>query len=300
MLPGYVSDASGRDERQAEAVPVGHRGDRRDLRDHAQDLAAAVRRVLHVARVRVDGGQRGAGSDRPEDAPEPLLRRAALLRLRHREAGSQACFRGDEGRGRLGRRLHRVRRVSVDRTTGRTSRRASGTRTTSNLALMCEEVHATTRSPASSSPTAAGTAHGARPASRGRALPARERLRPVRRPQGDGARRHPPHPGRVGARRAARPATSASTSSTSTAATATCRCSSSRPSTTSAPTSTAARSRTAPASGWRRSRPCARRSATSARSPSASASTRSGRPASSWRRASSSSAWPTTSSTSGT
>ena len=52
-------------------------------------------------------------------------------------------------------------------------------------------------------------------------------------------------------------------------------CSSCRPSTTSAPTSTAARWRTARASGSRRSRRCARRSATTARSPCASASRRS-------------------------
>ena len=72
-----------------------------------------------------------------------------------------------------------------------------------------------------------------------------------------------------------------STSSTSTAGTRTCRSSSSRPSTTSAPTSTAARSRTGRASGWRPSRPCARRSATTARSPYGSASRHSGRPGSS-------------------
>ena len=70
--------------------------------------------------------------------------------------------------------------------------------------------------------------------------------------------------------------------------------------TTGAPTSTAARSPTARASGWRRSRRCAARSATTARSPAGSPSTAWARSASTSTRASSSCAWPTTSSTSGT
>ena len=217
--------------------------------------------------------------------------------------GSQARFRGDEGRGRLGRGLHRggARQPGLRLLAGGL-RSASGTTTTSQPRPHVRGGPSlTTRSPGSSSRTEAATRRAGN-----RAWPAiapvaaRERLLLARRRQGDGAGRHPARAGRLGPGRRGARATSASTSSTSTAGTATCRCSSSRPSTTSAPTPTAARSRTARASGSRRSRPCARRSATTARSPSGSASRRSARPASSSTRASPSSGSPTTSSTSGT
>ena len=73
-----------------------------------------------VGRARPPRHPLRAGPDRAEDAAQPLLPGAALHRLRRREAVDAGGLPGHEGRGRLGRGVHRVlldqrrvRRVAV-------------------------------------------------------------------------------------------------------------------------------------------------------------------------------------------
>ena len=218
---------------------------------------------------------------------------------------SQARHRARQGRGRLGGGLHRVlHRSAPSPTRRRTCRRACGTTTT------CARCGADLRRGARARRARRHRALAHRRARREQrvaaaaagALADRERLRRGSRAEARWTQRDiRPRAGRLGRARPSARAAPASTSSTSTARTPTCRDSSSRRSTTGAPTRTAARSRTARASGSRRSRRCARPSATTARSPAGSPWTRiGGARASSSRRGSSSCAWPTTSSTSGT
>ncbi len=132
------------------------------------------------------------GPDRAEDAPEPLLSGAALLGLRDREAVDAGRASRRQGRGRLGRGLHRVRAVLSRVRRGAADRRA----------LLGRGRHARLAADDRCRPRARG-ARGARALSRrrahreqpdegagGRAEPARQRPRGARGPQGDGGRRH--------------------------------------------------------------------------------------------------------------
>ena len=219
-----------------------------------------------------------------------------------RKPGSQAAHRGDEGRGRLGGRLHRVR---PGRASTRTSRRTSRPSCWDDDDLAEPRAHGRCGARARLARRHRAHAHR-RPLADGRARAGpRSRRRRSRATttrtivaEGDGARRHPPRPGRLGARgeagslrrlrhrlRLRRPQLPADPVPVAR-------------STTSAPTRTAARWRTAPGCGSRRWRWCGRRSATTAPSPCGSAST--SRRGSTSTRRSSSSGWRITSSTSGT
>ncbi len=229
---------------------------------------------------------------------------AALHRLREREARLPGPFPRHEGGGRLGGGLHRVRaRLSRLRLCAGTCPPVSGTRTT------CEpRAHGRAR-PTSTAPLAGDRADPQRrPCDEprvalpgDRALPGRERLLArsssprrwsTRTSTASGAtgcgrrssaaRRGPRH--RLRLRRALLPAAPVPLALLQQAHRRVRRLA----------------SRTVRASGSRRSRPCGRRSVTTARSPFGSASRRSGQPASSSTRASASFASPTTSSTSGT
>ena len=181
-----------------------------------------------------------------------------------------------EGRGRLGRGLHRVlldqprvrrdalrvgaavgRRghagaVADDRPRAR-ARRAGRGRAVARRRLR--------RGPRVAAAAAGAVADRQRPGQRGGA-------------KDDGAGRHPAGAGASGSRPRSGHAAPASTSSTCTGRTPTCPRSSCRPCTTAAPTSTAASSRTARGSGWRRSSWSRRRSATMSRSRCGSPPTR--------------------------
>ncbi len=215
--------------------------------------------------------------------------------------GTQARFRGGEGGGRLGRRLHRGgARQPRHRLPPGTSPRASGTTTT------CATSHSwPTRPTARLARRRRADASGAHGENRETRIPA-------------------PAPSQIASDFSGVDAEGDGASTTSSAS-GTTGCaprsasrdagfdivyvygghsylpaSSCRRSTTSARTSTAARSRTARASGSRCSRRSARRSATTARSRAARDRGRSGGGRRARRRASSSCASPTTSSTSGT
>ncbi len=215
---------------------------------------------------------------------------------------TQAAFRGHEGRGRMGGGVHRVlldqprvRRDAVrvgaavgrrghagagaDDRDGARARRAGGRRA---VARRCVR-----RGARVAACPAGAVADLQRPRQRGRA-------------QGDGARRHPASAGRVGGGREARTQRRVRHRLRVRLAHLPAHRSSCRRSTTAAPTPTAARSRTGPASGWRRSSWSRRRSATTSRSRCGSPPTRWSCRACRSTRASSSSAWPTPWSTCGT
>ena len=202
-----------------------------------------------------------AGADRAEDASQPLLPGAPLHRLRGREAVDAGRLPGHEGRGRLGGGVHRVlldqpreRRdaVRLGAAVGRRGRaRAVADGRRRPPPRRPGRRRAVARRPVRRGPRVAAAA--ARP------VPDRKRLRRDHRAQGDGRAPTSAASRTTGWRPPGGRAAPASTSSTCTARTPTCRASSSRRSTTAAPTSTAARSRTAPGSGWRRSSACARR-----------------------------------------
>ena len=188
------------------------------------------------------------------------------------EARRPGALPGDEGRGRLGGGLHRVLldppRVRRHATA---SRRGSGTTTTSrNLALMCDMLHE--HGALAGVELWYGGAARALQESRcvaARALADPERLRAPHVPEGDGQGRHPRGAGLLRRGREAGPRRPASTSSTSTARTR--YLPHAVPVAVLQPAHRRVRrlaSRTARASGSRRSSRCARRSATTARSPS--------------------------------
>src|SRR6202167_3271290 len=77
------------------------------------------KRIKHVPRPQTRCAVR-AHQDTPQDAPQPILADLALRRARRRETRRPGAFTRHEGRGRLGRHLHRVllhssriRRVSL-------------------------------------------------------------------------------------------------------------------------------------------------------------------------------------------
>ncbi len=146
-----------------------------------------------------------AAQNRAEDAAQPLLPGAALLRLRHGETTPSGALPCHEGRGRLGRRLHRVlrdqprlRRDALHLRAALGRRRRAGARRHVRAGARARRAGGL-RAPSFGRPLAPSAV----PPTGSGSLAAHVRL-PARRSEGDGEVGHPPHAGRLGGGGAAR------------------------------------------------------------------------------------------------
>ena len=215
-------------------------------------------------------------ADRAEDAPQPLLPDAALDRFGERPPQRRRAFRATRAAGGWARRQPRAHARSTPRPTARRCRRRAQLWDDADVARLrplADAVHA------EGSLAGAELWHGGynidgsrracRPAGRASCRPTTSRSPTLR--DVDKARIRASSG--LYAAAAARAEAAGLDLVYATARTRTCRRSSSRRSTTGATTTTADRCATARASGWRRSRPCARATGGGWRSRCGSAST---------------------------